>query len=186
MDKQDIAEQAYKNGYNAGIEKLAKRLKGMFPISEDIFRFSTPEQIQKAIDETAKETAVAEYQFSPEMPDSIAGVPVSDLLFIAKALGDNPCLIEQIKDGYSFGHAVGYNAGLALFEKKMHEAILRMSSESIRLERGDDFDFTKVKFEIPPYKPQDVDNARLYGVKITDTPQYIKAVNPSTDGDDKK
>ena len=150
MDKQDIAEQAYKNGYKAGVEKFTK------------------------------------YQFSPETPDSIAGVPVSDLLFIAKIVGDKPCLIEQIKDVYAFGHAVGYNAGLALFEKKLHEAILRMSSEPIRLERGDDFNFTKVKFEIPPYEQQEVDwdNVRLYGVKISDVPQYIKAVVPSIDGDD--
>ena len=121
------------------------------------------------------------------MPDSIAGIPVSDLLFIAQIMGCNPRLIGQIKDGYAFGHAVGYEAGFKLFEKKLHEAILKMSSEPIRLEQGDGFDFTKVKFEIPPYKQHDevINMARLYGVPVY-TPKVINVVNPSTDGDDKK
>lgn len=38
-------------------EKFAERLKGLFPINEDVFRFSTPEQIQKAVDEICKEIA---------------------------------------------------------------------------------------------------------------------------------
>ena len=126
-------------------------------------------------------------QFSPEMPDSIAGIPVSDLLFIAQIMGCNPRLIGQIKDGYAFGHAVGYEAGFKLFEKKLHEAILKMSSEPIRLEQEGNFDFTKVKFEIPPYKQHDevINMARLYGVPVF-TPKGINVVNPSTDGDDKK
>lgn len=126
-------------------------------------------------------------QIPPEMPDSIAGIPVSDLLFIAQIMGCNPRLIGQIKDGYAFGHAVGYEAGFKLFEKKLHEAILKMSSEPIRLEQGDGFDFTKVKFEIPPYKQHDevINMARLYGVPVF-TPKAITVVNPSTDGDDKK
>lgn len=36
-------------------EKFAERLKQLFPINEDIFRFSTSEQIQKAVDEICKE-----------------------------------------------------------------------------------------------------------------------------------
>ena len=126
-------------------------------------------------------------QIPPEMPDSIAGIPVSDLLFIAQAVGDKPHLLEEIKDGYAFGHAVGYEAGFKLFEKKLHEAILKMNSEPIRLEQGDGFDFTKVKFEIPPYKQHDevINMARLYGVPVF-TPKGINVVNPSTDGDDKK
>lgn len=126
-------------------------------------------------------------QIPPETPDYIAGIPVSDLLFIAQIMGCNPRLIGQIKDGYAFGHAVGYEAGFKLFEKKLHEAILKMNSEPIRLEQGDGFDFTKVKFEIPPYKQHDevINMARLYGVPVF-TPKGINVVNPSTDGDDKK
>lgn len=126
-------------------------------------------------------------QIPPEMPDSIAGIPISDLLFIAQIMGCNPRLIGQIKDGYAFGHAVGYEAGFKLFEKKIHEAILKTNSEPIRLEQGDGFDFTKVKFEIPPYKQHDevINMARLYGVPVF-TPKGIIVVNPSTDGDDKK
>ena len=126
-------------------------------------------------------------QFASEMPDSIAGIPVSDLLFIAQIMGCNPRLIRQIKDGYAFGHAVGYEAGFKLFEKKLGEAILKMNSEPIRLEQGDGFDFAKVKFEIPPYKQHDevINMARLYGVPVF-TPKAITVVNPSTDGDDKK
>jgi hypothetical protein len=126
-------------------------------------------------------------QIPPEMPDSIAGVPVSDLLFIAQIVGDNPRLIGQIKDGYAFGHAVGYKAGLELFEKKVHEAILKMNSEPLRFEQEGNFDFTKVKFEIPPYKQHDevINMARLYGVPVF-TPKVINVVNPSTDGDDKR
>jgi hypothetical protein len=125
-------------------------------------------------------------QIQPEMPDSIAGVPVSDLIFIAQIMGCNPRLIGQIKDGYAFGHAVGYEAGFKLFEKKLHEAILKMNSEPLRFEQEGNFDFTKVKFEIPPYKQHDevINMARLYGVPVF-TPR-INVVNPSTDGDDKK
>ena len=86
-------------------------------------------------------------QIPPKMPDSIAGVPVSDLLFIAQIVGDNPRLLEDIKNGYSFGHAVGYAAGRGLFEKKIHEAIRNIATEPLRFEQGDGFDFTKVKFE---------------------------------------
>ena len=126
-------------------------------------------------------------QIPPKMPDSIAGVPVSDLLFIAQIVGDNPRLLEDIKNGYSFGHAVGYAAGRGLFEKKIHEAIRNIATEPLRFEQGDGFDFTKVKFEIPPYKQQDevINMARLYGVPVY-TPKVINVVNPSTDGDDNK
>ena len=127
-------------------------------------------------------------QNPPEMPDSIAGVPVSDLLFIARILGENPCLLKEIKQGFSFGQAAGYKAGLELFEKKVNEAILKMNSEPIRFEREGDFDFTKVKFEIPPYKPpqgETFDFARHYRADITITPKVI-AVKPSTDGEDNK
>ena len=124
---------------------------------------------------------------TPNIPDYIAGFAVSDLLFIAQIVGGNPHLIEQIKDGYAFGHAVGYKAGLELFEKKVHEAISKIATEPIRLEQGDGFDFTKVKFEIPPYKQQDevINMARLYGVPVF-APKVINVVNPSTDGDDNK
>ena len=49
------------------------------------------------------------------------------------------------------------------------------------------FDFTKVKLKIPPYKQHDevINMARLYGVPVF-TPKGINVVNPSTDGDDKK
>ena len=115
------------------------------------------------------------------------GVPVSDLLFIAQIVGDNPRLLEDIKNGYSFGHAVGYVAGRGLFEKKIHEAIRNIATEPLRFEQGDGFDFTKVKFEIPPYKQHDevINMARLYGVPVY-TPKVINVVNPSTDGDDNK
>lgn len=64
MDKQDIAEQAYKNGYNAGIEKLAKRLKERFEKSREYYEIDTGTawgsgqigaRINDKIDETAKE-----------------------------------------------------------------------------------------------------------------------------------
>lgn len=126
-------------------------------------------------------------QIPPEMPDSIAGIPISDLLFIAQIVGDNPRLLEDIKNGYSFGHAVGYAAGRGLFEKKIHEAIRNIATEPLRFEQGDGVDFTKVKFEIPPYKQHDevINMERLYGVPVY-TPKVINVVNPSTDGDDKK
>ena len=36
-------------------EKFAERLKEKFPINEDVFRFSVPEQIHKVIDEICKD-----------------------------------------------------------------------------------------------------------------------------------
>ena len=126
-------------------------------------------------------------QFPPEIPDSIAGIPVSDLLLIAQVVGGKPRLLEEIKDGYAFGHAVGYKAGFELFEKKLHEAVMKINSEPLRFEQEGDFDFTKVKLKIPPYKQQDevINMARLYGVPVY-TPKVINVVNPSTDGDDNK
>lgn len=129
-------------------------------------------------------------QNAPETPDSIDGIPVSDLLFIARILRKKGLvLLEEIKQGYSLGQAAGYKAGQELFEKNLHEAILKMNSEPIRLEREGDFDFTKVKFEIPPYKPpqgETLDFMRFHGVDLTAAPKAINVVNPSTDGDDKK
>ncbi|MBQ8319468.1 MAG: hypothetical protein IJX81_01150 [Clostridia bacterium] len=41
--------------------KIAEELKALFPISEDVFRFATPENIQKAVDDVCKRVAGGQY-----------------------------------------------------------------------------------------------------------------------------
>ena len=130
-------------------------------------------------------------QNPPEMPDSIAGIPVSDLLFIAHALEGHVDILEKIKDGYKFGYSLGYEHGFKEFHSQLAKALERINTEPIRFERAEDFDFTKVKLELapPPYNLKDAAldmAARLYGKKLTDVPKVINVVTPSTDGDDKK
>ena len=129
--------------------------------------------------------------FPPEMPDSIAGIPVSDLLFIANALEGHVDILEKIKDGYKFGYSLGYEHGFKEFHSQLAKSFERINTEPIRFERAEDFDFTKVKLELAPptYNLKDAAldmAARLYGKKLTDVPKVINVVTPSTDGDDKK
>ena len=175
-----ICEQSgdFVKGYEAGVNE------GWNNAVEDTVEKIWPKIDKFCLLEKKEFDGICEALKDPNFtPESIAEVPLSDLLFIATIFGKNARLMKQIKEDYAFGHAAGYNAGLALFEKSLHEAILKTSIDPIRLERGDDFDFTKVKFEIPPYKQQAevINMARLYGVKITDTPKYIKVVIPSSE-----
>lgn len=52
-------DKGYSDGYAVAskeiVEKLAGRLKALFPIKEDIFSFTTSENIHKAVDEICKE-----------------------------------------------------------------------------------------------------------------------------------
>ena len=168
-------EAGVNEGWNDAVEDTVEK------IWSKIDKFCLLEK--KEFDERCKDLADPEF-----VPETIESVHLSDLLFIAQILKKDARLLARIKDGYTFGHAAGYNSGLALFQKGLHKAILKTNIDPIRLERGNDFDFTKVKFEIPPYKQHDevINMARLYGMKITDTPKYIKAVIPSTDGEGNK
>lgn len=48
-------EQGYLHARKETAEKFAERLKGLFPINEDVFRFTIPEKIHNAVDEICKE-----------------------------------------------------------------------------------------------------------------------------------
>ena len=126
-------------------------------------------------------------QIPPEMPDSIAGVPLSDLLFIARMLGGRIDVIEKIKDGYAFGHAVGYEDGFKQFHQQLTKTLERINTEPIKLvDKGGVYEI-KSNLDIA-YNPQDaaMDMARYWNEKVTAS-QDIAVFNPSLmDGKDKK
>lgn len=64
--------------------KIAEELKALFPISEDVFRFATPENIQKAVDDVCKRVAGGQY--------------VNTTTLIELSTEKNPLTVEQLKD----------------------------------------------------------------------------------------
>lgn len=47
MNEHDMTEYAYKNGYEAGVEDLAKNLKEYFPSNADAIDYSVKEVLKK-------------------------------------------------------------------------------------------------------------------------------------------
>lgn len=84
------------------------------------------------------------------MRGTICGYLVDDLLLVAEVMKRNPALIDDIRHGYIAGFKDGYNAAV----KDFNDAIIkRMSTPQSFTRVIDEFDKSKVSFDIPKIQP---------------------------------
>ena len=88
----------------------------------------------------------------------ICGIPIDDLLAIARIINCNPNLLEEISSGYSWGYQKGYEDAVKAFNEKVLNAVKK---EPIYF-KNDDFNIHGFQFEISPIKPPKHDISTLY------------------------
>lgn len=111
----------------------------------------------------------------------LCGIPIEDLLAIAKIINCNPNLLEEIKSGYSFGYEKGYEDAM----NAINEAICREIAKPIYDSAGT-LSIPKIKME--PYKSPKLDISALYryGHPITEAKGIMVAIKTEKTEEEKK